>query len=238
MKKPVIGIVLDREIEGDYSAYPYYVLREHYFKAIAEAGGVPIGLDLNKKNIESYEQTCDGLLLPGGDYDIPPSMYGVSEVHEKTVTKVARLDYDMALTQRFLSADKPILGVCVGEQLLAVMFGGSLVQDIKSEIPAALEHYQGLRTEAVHEIVINPDSKLFKILEKETISVNSHHHQAVKTVGPDMIISATAPDGIVEAIESTKHRFCIGVEWHPEFVVDATEQKIFDAFVEQARKNS
>jgi putative glutamine amidotransferase len=232
MKKPKIGIVLDRERGGDYSEYPYYVLREHYFNAVHKAGGIPVGIDLTTTAIADYVDLLDGLLMPGGDYDIPPSFYGDTTVHDTVVTKVERLEYDLAITQAFLEADKPILGICAGQQLLAVLYKGTLVQDIESQIPGAFNHYNSEREAISHDIVIKQGTLLHSIVKEERVGVNSHHHQAVKTVDEGMVISAVSNDGVVEAIEIPAKKFCLGVEWHPEFLNEEHDKKIFDAFIQ------
>jgi putative glutamine amidotransferase len=167
MKKPLIGIVLDNETSGDYSSYPYYVLRRHYFDAIEKAGGIPLGIHHSEEFVGDYLHLLDGLLMPGGDYDIPPEVYGDTAIHESVVTKKERLQFDWNLTQMFLEADKPILGICAGEQLLAVMLGGTLIQDIKSASSTSLEHYLDDRASPAHNISIEEGTLLKKILKKD-----------------------------------------------------------------------
>ncbi len=231
MRKPLIGIVLDNEEKGAYSEYPYYVLRKHYFNAVSKAGGIPVGIDHSVDNIEDYVQMLDGLLMPGGDYDIPPGVYGDNEVHESVVTKVGRLDFDWKITQKFLDADKPVLGICAGEQLLAVMHGGTLVQDIESEVNDCLDHYQSDREAIAHDVTIEEGTLLHKIIGATKQGVNSHHHQSVKAVSDKFIVSALSSDGIIEAIEVKDKKFCLGVQWHPEFLNNPGEFKIFEAFI-------
>ena len=231
MNKPLIGIALDTVQSGDYSTYPYYVLREHYFDAIEKAGGIPVGLPLISSNVDDYVERLDGLLMPGGDYDIPPSMYGEEQVHETVVIKTERLDFDIAITKKFLEINKPILGICAGEQLLAVLMGGTLIQDIKSETESEIEHYVDMRTVAAHEINIKLGTVLHQIIGDTTMQVNSHHHQAVKEVSEKFIASAWSDDDIIEAIEIPGKKFCLGVEWHPEFLANSKELSIFKAFV-------
>ncbi len=227
MKKPLIGIVLDNEEKGAYSEYPYYVLRKHYFNAVIKAGGVPVGIDHSTESIEDYVQMLDGLLMPGGDYDIPPGVYGDKEVHESVVTKVGRLDFDWRITQAFLDADKPILGICAGEQLLAVMLGGTLIQHIETDI----DHYLSDREMVAHIITVTEGTLLHKIVGATTLGVNSHHHQSVKAVSDKLIVSARSSDDIIEAIEVKDKKFCLGVQWHPEFLINTSEFKIFEAFI-------
>jgi putative glutamine amidotransferase len=235
MKKPVIGIVLDLEEKGDYSIYPYYVLRQGYFAAITKAGGVPVGIPLSTENIDDYIETIDGLLLPGGDYDIPPHMYGDDSVHETVVMKQGRLDFDITLAKKFLEKDKPILGICLGEQLLAVLHGGALIQDIAHELPDALEHYVEDRLQPAHEIKITEGTLLHKIVDTTAMSVNSHHHQAVKGEG-SFVVSARSLDGVIEAIEIPNKKFCLGVQWHPEHFTHPRELDLFTAFIDACRE--
>jgi putative glutamine amidotransferase len=235
MKKPLIGIVLDREVKGTYSEYPYYVLREHYFNAVLKAGGIPVGIDHSLESIEDYVELLDGLLMPGGDYDIPPSLYGDDSVHESVATKTERLNFDFAITQKFLDSDKPILGICVGEQLLAVMLGGSLVQDIESEFPKSTEHYEGDRMRIAHNIKIKKGTILHSIINEDNLGVNSHHHQAVRNETEKYVASAISDDGIIEAIEVKNKKFCLGVQWHPEFINHPSELAIFVAFIDACR---
>lgn len=235
MKKPVIGVVLDLEERGDYSIYPYYVLRQDYFTAITKAGGIAVGIPVSTENIEDYIEELDGLLLPGGDYDIPPHTYGEDTVHETVVMKKDRIDFDITLTKKFLERDKPILGICLGEQLLAVLHGGRLIQDIEYELPDATEHYVEDRLKPAHEIEIKQGTLLHSILGVSTMNVNSHHHQAVKEEVEGFVVSARSLDGVIEAIEVPSKKFCVGLQWHPEHFAKEKELEIFKAFVEACR---
>jgi putative glutamine amidotransferase len=236
MKKPLIGVVLDLEEKGDYSIYPYFVLRQDYFSAITNAGGIPVGIPVTTENIPDYVENLDGLLLPGGDYDVPPHIYGDDSIHETVVMKLSRIDFDITITKSFLDRDIPILGICLGEQLLAVMHGGALIQHIENDVPDPLDHYIENRLKPAHEIQIKEGSLLHSIVGTTAMEVNSHHHQAVKAESGQFIVSAQSADGVVEAIEVPGKKFCLGVQWHPEHLTHPDELNIFKAFVDACLK--
>jgi len=231
-KKPVIGITLDAEAAGGYSPLPWYALRKEYFSVLARYGAVPLALPHELSCADQYLDQIDGLLLSGGDFDIPPEMYGMSVVHDSVITKNERTNFEIAMTKGSLDRKIPILGVCAGEQLLNVLLGGTLVQHIPDEIPNALEHQQPTpRTEAWHDVTVQTGTMLYDIVQTTRLSVNSNHHQAVKDTGEHVKVSAHADDGVVEAIEYTQHPFCLGVEWHPELEVSSGDRAIMQAFI-------
>lgn len=236
MKKVVIGITLDFETKPGYSVYPWYALRENYSKAVSHQGAIPLLLPHEEDHAEAYAEMIDGLVLTGGDFDIDPSLYGAAFTHEKVTTKHKRTQFEIALTKAMLQRNKPILGICAGEQLLNVLLGGTLIQHIPDSIPNCLEHEQkNPRHEPGHSLTVTPDTLLHRIVNQATLEVNSSHHQAVETVGKDVIINARAPDGVIEGIEYTKHPFCLGVEWHPEYESSESDRAIFRALVAAAR---
>jgi putative glutamine amidotransferase len=140
------------------------------------------------------------------------------------------------MTRGALARDMPVLGICGGQQLLAVAFGGTLIQHIPDRIADALAHEQpNPRTEPGHEVAIAGNTLLASIVGKPRMAVNSAHHQAVATAGAGAVINALAPDGVVEGIEHPGHRFALGVQWHPEYAVDPADPRIFSAFVQACR---
>jgi putative glutamine amidotransferase len=232
MKRPVIGITLDYEQVQTYSKYPWYALRDHYCSAISAHGGVPLGLPHEVDLAENYLQMLDGLVITGGAFDVPPDMYGDAQTHETTSTKPRRSAFEAAITHGALTRDMPILGICGGQQLLAALLGGTLIQHIPDSIKNPLEHEQpNPRNEVSHAVNIAADSKLHDILQTDNIMVNSAHHQAVKSVPDDVIINATAPDGVIEGIEMPDKRFVIGVQWHPEFLITKQDEALYAAFI-------
>ena len=142
----------------------------------------------------------------------------------------------MAICQIFLRSSKPILGICGGEQLLNVVCGGTLIKDIKSNNKKALNHEQlNPRNETSHIINIKKNTKLLKILKKNIVKVNSAHHQSIDQIGKKIIVSSLAEDGIIESIEHIEHKWCIGVQWHPEFLITHQDNLLISDFVSKAR---
>jgi putative glutamine amidotransferase len=234
-KRPLIGISLDHELKGEYSAYPHYALRDNYFKAVYQAGGLPIGLPYHSESAEEYFALVDGFIIAGGNFDIPPSMYGADFVHQTVTTKDERTKFEFAITALAIKNNKPILGICGGEQLINVVCGGTLIQDIATEIPNALQHEVKNREVAAHDISITKGSLLHRIAGAEVLGVNSSHHQAVKNVGKSLKVNSVAPDGVIEGIEHENHKFCLGVQWHPEYLVTDFDKAIFDNFIKSTR---
>jgi len=234
--RPIVGITLDSEKPGGYSKFPWYAVRENYCGAIARAGGLPVPLPHEPDIAESYLDAIDALVITGGAFDVDPSLFGDATRHETVVTKDRRTSFELAVTRGAIERDMPVLGICGGQQLLNVVLGGTLIQHIPDTISDALAHEQpNPRDEPGHDVSVTPGTLLYKITGTATMSVNSAHHQAVRTIGKGIVIDAVAPDGVIEGIEMPGKRFCLGVQWHPEFGIDPGDWKIFDAFIDAAR---
>jgi putative glutamine amidotransferase len=232
MSRPVIGITLDSEPPGGYSKLPWYALRENYCAAVARAGGLPIPLPHEPELALDYLQEIDGLVITGGAFDVDPTLFGAGSRHATVKTKDRRTAFEISITRLAHEGNKPILGICGGEQLLNVVLGGTLIQHIPEEIPGALAHEQpNPRTEPGHDITVVPGTLLHRCVGTLKMSVNSAHHQAVKKVGAGIMVNATASDGVIEGIEDPSRRFCLGVEWHPEYAIDPGDERIFHAFI-------
>lgn len=233
MTAPIIGITADREDPGGYSKFPWYALRVNYCSAVQAAGGIPIILPPDTNLVDQYAPMIDGLIVSGGAFDVDPALFGEESVHDTVVLKVDRTDFELGLTQKFLADDKPIFGICGGQQLLAVALGGSLIQHIPDEVDNALAHEQpNPRDEAGHEVTITSGTHLHDIVGVETLAVNSAHHQAVKAVPSHVVVDAIAPDGVIEGIEDPSKRWCIGVQWHPEFHISDGDRRLYDSFIQ------
>jgi putative glutamine amidotransferase len=232
MPQPVIALTLDYEQPGGYSKLPWYALRENYCAAVVRAGGLPILLPHEPDQVAAYLDKIDGLVVTGGAFDVDPALFGATSRHAAVTTKDRRTQFELAITRAALAADKPVLGICGGQQLLNVALGGTLIQHIPDEVPGALAHEQpNPRTEPGHSVAVAPGTLLHRITGAAELAVNSAHHQSVKDVAPGMVVDAVAADGVIEGIEDPRHRFCLGVQWHPEYAISRGDEAIFAAFV-------
>jgi putative glutamine amidotransferase len=236
IKRPIIGVTLDSEQPGGYSKYPWYALRQNYADAIVAAGGLPMALPHDATLAADYLDRIDALVVTGGAFDVDPALYGDGDRHATVTLKQGRTAAEMALTHGALARDLPVLGICGGEQLLAVALGGTLVQHIPDSIADALEHEQpNPRHEPGHPVAVVAGTLLHRIVGATEMQVNSAHHQAVRAPGPHAVVNATAPDAVIEGLEDARYRFCLGVQWHPEFFIDPGDRRIFDAFIAACR---
>ena len=237
-RRPQIGVTLDSEDGGGgYSRLPWYALRQNYAGAVAAAGGVPLALPHEPDLAEDYLDLLDGVIVTGGNFDVDPALFGAESRHETVRTKDRRTAFELALLRGALARDLPVLGICGGQQLLNVVLGGTLYQHLPDAVPSDIAHEQpNPRTEPGHDIAVVADTLLHRVCGRAAMSVNSAHHQAARDVGPGVVVNATAPDGVIEGIEAPAHRFCLGVEWHPEFHIDPGDAAIFDAFVREAEQ--
>ena len=237
--RPVIGVTLDSEppatqARPGYSFYPWYALRENYMDSIADAGGVPVALAHHASLATETLERIDALVVTGGAFDVDPDLYGGGARHRSVVLKAGRTEAELALLRGALWRDMPLLGICGGQQLLAVALGGTLIQHVPEEVAGALAHEQpNPRHEAGHAIRVQPGTLLQRIVGAETMQVNSSHHQAVRDPGSARI-NALAADGVIEGIEDASRRFCLGLQWHPEFLIDPGDALVFRALVAAA----
>lgn len=205
-----------------------------YMESLARAGAGMRWVELNDPEQAVQDAlTCDGLLLPGGG-DMDPKFYGQARIPACGEPNLLRDAAEPLLLHAFLAADKPVLGICRGIQVMNAVLGGDLYQDIKP-----FEHlpHNG-HWAKVHTVTVRRGTLLSRILGQDTVLVNSQHHQAVDRVAPGFTLAALSEDGIVEAIEKPDAGFCLGVQWHPEWLSDADPamQSLFDAFVNACSK--
>jgi putative glutamine amidotransferase len=242
--KPIIGVTPDfnpgdREDMGGRE--PTYFLRARYPRAIEAAGGVPLILPLTADPAlrQRLLSKLDGLLLTGSGPDLHPELYGERQRFRFRVMSRQRSDFELELTRLAARTGMPTLGICGGMQVINVALGGSLVQDIPVQLGTALAHRPASpATRTTHSVLVAPHSLLRRITRRAEIQVNSSHHQAVKKLAASLLATAVAPDGVIEAIESQRHPFLLGVQWHPEFLFDRHEvhRRLFLAFVKAASR--
>jgi putative glutamine amidotransferase len=231
--RPRIGITMRIESETER-----FYLSRHYSEAVAAAGGVPVHISLipQREYIASVMDQLDGVLLPGSDSDVDPLRYG-AEPHPKLGTVQSIKDEtDLLVLEEVENRRLPLFAICFGMQVLNVFRGGSLIQDIESQLSHAIKHEQGApRDRPSHRIELAESSLLSSLAQSQTVVVNSHHHQALEKVGRDLAATAWSSDGLIEGVEDERDdRFVLGVQWHPElgWANDHFSQSLFNRFID------
>jgi putative glutamine amidotransferase len=237
---PSIGITGRAEFLPSSDQIPLDGVFRPYVRAVQDAGGLPLILPaaLRPEWAQEALSLLDGLLLSGGG-DIDPQRYGQEQAPQVAGVDPERDRSELALVRDALQVGKPILAICRGIQVLNVALGGTLHQDIASEIPRALRHRPAAgedRDAPTHLVEISAGSRLASILGGTQARVNSFHHQAVCDPGRELVVTARAPDGVIEGLEHRTHAFCVGVQWHPEIARGNQEgmERLFAAFVSAA----
>ena len=240
MSLPVIGITG----RSDQSARPpnisLFVTAQTYVRAVELGGGAPVIIPppLEEAKLRAIFAHLDGLLLSGGG-DIQPSFFGEEDSGLLWLVDEERDRSELALARWALEEKLPLLAICRGLQVLNVAAGGTLIQDIPSHVPGALNHspVSGQpKSSVVHTVDVIADSQLSTLVGAGTLGVNSTHHQAVRALGDGLIVTARSPDGIVEGLELPDHPFCIGVQWHPEAMIESQPlmHHLFEGLAEAA----
>ena len=219
-----------------------FYLSRFYSEAVVAAGGAPVHVSLIPKPeyIETVVEGLDGILLPGSDSDVDPLRYGHQPHPQLGAVHPIKDETDLLLIAAAERKRIPIFAICFGMQVLNVSRGGTLIQDIGSQVTDSIKHEQGApRDRASHRVTLSEQTRLSSIAGVEAFAVNSHHHQAIETLGADLVATAWASDGIIEALEDPRpDRFAVAVQWHPElgWERDAISQRLFAAFVTEAAK--
>ncbi len=236
---PLIGITSARRIDPN-GGWPYIETYAKNVAAIEKAGGLPVLIspELQESTLKAIFERLDGVLIPGGG-DVNPSFYLTDPQAELVNVDDERDRLEIIFAQWAVENDVPILGICRGAQVLNVALGGTLVQDIPSQLPTTLQHdfpRHIPRRHRAHTVNVDENSYLARYLGQSKVNVNSLHHQAIQQPAPQVRVVAKAPDGVIEAIEIPERRFAIGVQWHPEDIADdAIQMRLFEAFVEATR---
>lgn len=233
--RPRIGIPMRIE----YATNRFYLSR-YYSEAVEAAGGAPVHISLIPKvdYVDAVIEGLDGILLPGSDSDVDPLRYGQEPHPALGVVQTIKDDTDLLVIEAAERRRLPIFAICFGMQILNVSRGGTLIQDISVQIPDAIKHEQGVpRDRPSHRVRMLENSKLASVGGTLDAVVNSHHHQAIESVGADLIATAWTTDGIIEALEDPRSdRFIVAVQWHPElgWTDDELSQRLFKSFVNEA----
>lgn len=246
MKKPVIGITCSLEEKEDRKRkypviFPFDYLKRSYYLAIEKAGGLPVLLPnlRDLKLIDHLLRLIDGLIISGG-YDVHPKYYDSSKVHKSVKLTPDRDKFELALVKKARGKKIPVLGICRGHQLINVAFGGTLYQDLSLSKGKTFDHKSGriLDYQKKHQVIIKKGSKLFSILGKKEIEVNTSHHQIIKDVAPGFVATAWSnEDGVIEGLESQKDRYLLSVQWHPEVNFENKNSKLlFESLIRSAIK--
>jgi putative glutamine amidotransferase len=236
-RRPRIGITMRIEFETDR-----FYLARFYSEAVEAAGGVPLHISLIPRPDYILEalDNLDGVLLPGSDSDIDPLLYNREPHRRLGSVHPIKDSTDLLVLEEVERRATPLLAICFGMQALNVSRGGTLIQDIESELPEAIKHQQGApRGRRSHRVRFLEGSNLRELAQEPNALVNSHHHQAIETVGRDLVATAWTADGLVEGLEDPRAgRFALAVQWHPEIAweEDPFSTKIFASFVEAAHK--
>ena len=232
MTRPRIGLTLDAD-----PARGRYELPAGYVDAVLLAGGLPILLPHAPQAAGAYLALLDALVVTGGAFDVPPELYGEPRRSACGPTKPERTAFEKDLLEAALAARLPVLGVCGGMQLMNVVRGGTLYQDLVADADLRGHEQPAPKDLPSHEARITPGSHLAALVGGAPLPVNSTHHQAVREPGAGVLVSARAPDGVVEAIELPDLPFAIGVQWHPEAAArhDPRHAALYAGLVQAAR---
>jgi putative glutamine amidotransferase len=246
-RRPTIGITTQtlHAIDGIPAALPAsVVMNQRYYEAVAAAGGAPVLIPLLEDTdvLRATYEACDGILIPGG-VDMDPATYGEAPHEKLGRIDPARDRVELQLTRWTIEDRKPLLGLCRGLQVINVATGGTLFQDIETQLEGAIRHdyfptYGFEREHISHDVAVLASSRLRSLVDFDQLPVNSMHHQGVRQLGAGLVACAHSSDGLIEAAESTNGHWMVGVQWHPE-VFDSHDPRthdLFRGFVDASRR--
>ncbi len=241
MRQPLIGITSSVRVEAN--DWPYCATYAPNATAIARAGGLPVVIPsvVDRDTLRAIYERLDGVLVPGGG-DVNPSRYHADRHLTTDRIDDLRDEAELTIARWAVEDDRPLFGICRGHQVVNVAMGGTLVQDIPSQITTIIQHDSPngtLRSRRAHDVQIEAGSHLADIIGRTVTTVNSLHHQSADRRGQSVRFTAFAPDGVVEALEISDRRFALSVQWHPEDMADdEAAQALFKAFVDAARERA
>ncbi len=237
-QRPVIGISCSTLAAQEVGDHRRFALPDYYVECVLTAGGLPLVLpSIGPEHAAAYLTRLDGLVLSGGG-DVDPHTFGEEPHPELGLVDRRRDDFEIELCRGVREQRMPLLAICRGVQVLNIAYGGAVIQHIPAEVESPIRHtQQAVRRSALsHSIDVVEGSHLHGMVGGTQTTVNSFHHQAAGRVGEGLEVTATAPDGVIEALEDPAHPFCVGVQWHPERRLDdPLTQALFRGVVEAAR---
>jgi putative glutamine amidotransferase len=218
---------------------PRFGINQSYVRALTAAGCAPVLIPIldDEDRLRAIYDRLDGIVFPGGA-DVAPQEYGEAPIDNVNIIEAPRDRTELTLARWAFADDLPTLGICRGQQLLNVALGGTLYQDLRHQGVTTVEHSDAdgrARTALLHRVRLDPGSRLAQLIDETSIDVNSLHHQAVKSVAPQLKVTGTSDDGVIESLESDDRRFLIAVQWHPEEIDDLPwVQRLFAGFASAA----
>ncbi len=232
--KPLIGIGSDVQSPPGRREEAFAYLT--YIESLRRAGAIPVLIPPQPENAAEVIAELDGLVLAGG-FDCDPAAYGEESHPTVEAMDPRRQSNDLGLAKAARQQGLPTLGICLGLQVMNVAAGGTLVQDIDSQIETEIRHASVPEDRARHDVIVEHGTRLGQILRDREYNVNSSHHQAIGKVGDGLRVTAHAPDGVVEGLEDPRHPFYVGVQWHPEDMSgENSAETLFGAFIDAARE--
>lgn len=218
---------------------PRFGINQSYVRALVAVGCAPVLIPLldDEERLRAIYERLEGIVFPGGA-DVAPQEYGEEPMGNLNIVEPPRDRTELTLARWAVADDLPTLGICRGQQVLNVALGGSLWQDLRHQGVTSVDHSNAdgrARSALIHRVRLDPGSRLAQLIDETNVEVNSLHHQAVKTVAPQLRVTGTSDDGIIEALESDGQRFLIAVQWHPE-EIDTVPwvQRLFAGFARAA----
>lgn len=231
-RQPRIAVILDENTSGDGTRYE---AAKGYFRGVRDAGGLPFGIPYLPEIVDVVLSEFDGLVAVGGRFAYPDAWYLPGESSKAPPSE--RLAVERAIVEGYLDRDKPVLGICAGMQMIACLRGCRLTPDLRAMWPNALEHD---RRGSTHTVALAPGSRIAAAAGTSTLEVNTFHREAIAELSPDVVASAHAQDGVVEAVEIPGHRFAIGIQWHQELMTGQNHpgNGLFRGLVDAARMSA
>jgi len=230
MRRPIIGVTPEIEVLEGNPSRPFYLVDARLDATLRECGCASFMLAHDAQAVDAFLDAVDGVLVSGGGYQFTNPERLIGEDEDAPAIKRGRLAFEWALVERAIERDIPVLGICGGFQVMNAVLGGRLVVNLENSNPALAHHRTLPYDRMVHDVTVHDGTLLSSLVGTDRFAVNSLHSQGVLEVGERAMVAAISDDGVVEAIEARGRRFCLGVQWHPEFLLTPQERRLFRGF--------